>query len=106
MATLHRRRSSLNEISKFGMRERYWNENPVEIGQKKIRRPRLLPRTFDDSERHRLMDPPLVGREKPFGGLIYFGGLRATEACMLRSTDVRFGTTRRCRCVGRAARSA
>jgi integrase/recombinase XerC len=92
MSTLHRRRSTLNEFAKFGQRERYWNENPVEIGQKKIRRPKLVPRTFDDSERDRLMDLPLVGREKVFRALIYFGGLRVTEACMLRRTDVRFGT--------------
>ena len=32
-----------------------------------------------------------MGREKVFQALIYYGGLRVTEACMLRRTDVRFG---------------
>ena len=55
MSTLHRRHSTLNEFAKFGRRERCCNENPrVEIGQKKI------------SERDRLKDLLLVGREKVF----------------------------------------
>jgi site-specific recombinase XerD len=91
MSTLRRRRSTLNEFAKFGRRERYWNENPVEIGQKRIKRPKSLPRTYDDTERDRLLALPLVGREKVFRALIYYGGLRVTEACMLRRTDVRFG---------------
>jgi site-specific recombinase XerC len=91
MATLHRRRSCLNEFAKFGQRERYWNENPVEIGQRRIKRPKILPRTYDNTERDRLLALPLVGREKVFRALLYYGGLRVTEACMLRRVDVRFG---------------
>jgi site-specific recombinase XerD len=91
LSTLHRRRASVSEFAKYGMRQRYWNDNPVETGQRRIRRQQTLPRPFEADERDRLLVLDLNARENVFRALLYYGGLRVTEMCLLRLVDVRLG---------------
>jgi integrase/recombinase XerC len=90
MATLHRRRASLNMFAKWGLRRRLWAVNPMDEAPK-IKRPKRLPRPYTPDEHERLMALPLTGAEAVFRGLLAYAGLRVTEACTLQIGNVRLG---------------
>jgi site-specific recombinase XerD len=53
MATLHRRRASIAEFARWGLRKRLWIDDPMADTQK-IARPRSLPKPYTPEERARL----------------------------------------------------
>lgn len=90
MATLHRRRATLSEFAKWGLRRRLWAWNPM-LDAPKIKRPKNLPRPYTREEHARIMALPLDGQERVFRGLLYYGGLRISEALGLRERDAMLG---------------
>lgn len=88
MATLHRRRVTISQFAKWGMRRRYWTTNPVEA-LTKIRRPKRLPKPFQPEEHVRLMALELHGPERVFRALLAYAGLRVTEAATLPIGNIR-----------------
>lgn len=90
MATLHRRRASIAEFVRWGVRRRLWAADPM-LDAPRIKRPRYLPRPFTREEHARLMALPLHETERVLRALLYYGGLRITEALTLRLTDAVLG---------------
>lgn len=88
MATIARRRSSLNEFGKWGVKRRLWTTNPVDMLDIRIRRERNLPKPFATDERARLMALPLSGAEHMLRALLYWTGLRVTPICGIRLGDI------------------
>lgn len=92
MGTLHRRRASLSEFAKWGLRQRFWAENPM-VDIPRIRRPHYLPRPFSGEELERLMALDLPLEERTLRGLLYYTGLRVTPIGQLRIGDLSFSPT-------------
>ena len=86
MATLHRRRATLNEFAKWGQRERLWHENPM-LAAPRIKRPRTLPRPFSGAERKRLLALDLPLQERCVRAILYYTGVRVGELCAIRVED-------------------
>jgi site-specific recombinase XerD len=87
MATLHRRRACLSEFAKWGLRLRYWTDDPMRETPT-IRRPKHIPRPFDTGERARLMAVKLNDQENLMRALLRWTGLRVTPICGIRLCDV------------------
>lgn len=87
MGTLHRRRASLNEFARWGLGRGLWASNPM-VDAPKIKRPKYLPRPFDNDERDRLMALELPPIETVMRALLYYTGLRVSPVCGLRIADV------------------
>jgi site-specific recombinase XerD len=87
MSTLHRRRASLNEFAKWGVKRRLWATNPMDDAPK-IKRPKNLPRPFMPDERERLMALALDPVEHVIRALLYYTGLRVTPICGIRLGDL------------------
>lgn len=89
MATLHRRRATINEFSRWGMRKRLWAHDPMSEAPT-IKRPKTLPRPFDELQRDRIfaLDLPLV--ERALRAVLYYTGLRVTPICGIRLDDLSF----------------
>jgi integrase/recombinase XerD len=87
MSTLHRRRASLSEFAKWGLRIRYWSEDPMRETPP-IKRPKHVPRPFDLAERERLMALELNDQERVMRALLRWTGLRVTPICGIRLCDV------------------
>lgn len=90
MATLHRRSATLSGFAKWGLRRRLWAHDPM-ADAPKIKRPRNLPRPYAREEHARIMALPLDGDEKALRALLYFAGLRISEALGLRIKDAILG---------------
>jgi integrase/recombinase XerD len=90
MSTLHRRRASVGEFAKWGLRRRLWAYDPM-ADAPTIKRPKHLPRPFTREEHARLMAVPLTGRALVLRGLLYYGGLRISEALTVRVRDAMLG---------------
>lgn len=92
-ATLHRRRASISEFSKWGRRERLWSSE-VADSIPTIKRPKHLPRPFADDERDRLMGLDLNVTERALRRILYYTALRVTPICGLPVGDLSFSPTR------------
>lgn len=90
MATLHRRRASISEFAKYCLRRRFLTSDPM-VHAPRIRRPKHLPRPFTHEEHQRLMALELMGSELVLRAVLYFAGLRITEAVSLRIQDAVLG---------------
>lgn len=90
LATLHRRRCSISEFAKFGLRRRLWTIDPM-LDAPRIRRPRDLPRPFTHPEHDRLMGLTLPRLEHALRAILYYAGLRISEALGLRLRDAILG---------------
>jgi site-specific recombinase XerC len=88
MATLFRRRVTLNQFAKWGVRRRYWIANPVDESPK-IKRPKRLPLPYMPDEHERLMALHLTGVDAVIRGLLAYAGLRVTEVCDLQLGNIR-----------------
>ena len=88
MATLHRRRVTINQFAKWGIRRRYWTTNPVDEAPR-IKRPKRLPRPYLPDEWAAVMALDLHGADRVIRGLLVFAGLRVSEVCRLQLGDVR-----------------
>jgi integrase/recombinase XerD len=87
MATLHRKRAAVSEFGKWGVRQRYWDRNPVE-DLPRIQRPKHLPRPFTRDEVDRLLALALPPREGMARALLFFTWLRVTPICSIKIGDV------------------
>lgn len=91
-STLHRRRATLSEFIKFGMRDGVglW---PVSVGLKlaanlpRISRPKLVPRPFSKDETDRLVALPLPPLESLVRKILFFSGLRVSSVSNLKLGD-------------------
>lgn len=90
MSTLHRRRASIAEFARWGLRRRLWASDPM-LEAPRIKRPRNLPRPYTRDEHQRLMALPLTGADVVLRALLYYTGLRISEALTLRLKDVVLG---------------
>lgn len=91
MSTLHRRRATISEFAKWGLRKRLWVVDPM-AETASIKRPKHLPRPFRPEERDRLMGLTLPLRERAIRATLYYTGLRATPLGQIRLADVSFAT--------------
>jgi len=89
MSTLHRKRACFNEFGKWGVRRRYWTENPVN-DLVAIRRPEHVPRPFSHDEQARLLALELPVEEDLIRALLFYTGLRVTPLCTIRVGDLSF----------------
>jgi integrase/recombinase XerD len=87
MATLHRRRASLNEFSKWGLRRKLWVTSPM-LDAPDIKRPRHLPRPFSPAEREKLLGLELPLQERVIRALLYYTGLRVSTICRIKLSDI------------------
>jgi len=85
--TLARRQTALREFARWGLRRRYWAEDPL-LDVPVIRKPKTLPRPFARAERDALMALPLAGAEAALRAVLYYAGLRDEEVCQLRLHDL------------------
>lgn len=90
MSTLHRRRASISEFAKYGLRRRLWAIDPMAEAPK-IKRPKTLPRPYTHQEHARLMALELPTTERVLMALIYYAGLRISEALSLTHRDAILG---------------
>lgn len=90
MATLHRRRASIAEFARWGLRRRLWSVDPM-LDAPKIKRPHNLPRPFTPEERERIMTLPLTGHERVLRAVLFYAGLRISEALGVRLRDAMLG---------------
>lgn len=91
MSTLHRRRASVSEFAKWGLRKRLWALDPM-ADTPPIKRPKYLPRPYRLEERDRLMGLALPLREQALRAVLYYTALRATPIGRIRLGDVSFAT--------------
>jgi site-specific recombinase XerD len=90
MATLRRRKASISTFSKWGLHRRLWATDPV-LDAPKFRKPKSLPRPYTREEHARLMALELPDEERVLRGLLYYAGLRISEALNLRLLDAVLG---------------
>jgi len=77
----------LRELSRFGMRQRYWREDPL-IEVDPVLRGKTLPKPFSPAEREALMALPLTKAEdRALRALLSYTGARDTEVCTIRLGD-------------------
>jgi integrase/recombinase XerD len=89
LSTLHRRRASVSEFAKWGLRKRLWPVDPM-LDVPPIKRPKHLPRPFAPEQRDALLALDLQGVDKVIRALLYYTGLRATPICNVRVGDCSF----------------
>ena len=89
-ATLHRRSASVSQFAKWGLRRRLWAFDPM-ADAPKIRKPKHLPRPYTHEEHDRIMALDLSGTERTLRALLYYAGLRISEALGLRLKDAILG---------------
>jgi site-specific recombinase XerD len=87
LSTLHRRRASIAEFIRWGVRKRLWNADSLnEVPE--IRKPKTLPRLFAEDERDRLMALTLPSEERLLRAMLYYTGLRVSAICEVRVADI------------------
>lgn len=92
MATLQRRRATLNEFARWGLRERYWAESPMTAAPM-IKRPKRVPRPYQPEEFARIMALELGLEDRAIRATLYYTGLRVTPVATLRLGDLSFSPT-------------
>src|SRR5262249_35884030 len=85
--SLARYQTSLREFAKWGLRKRYWADDPF-LDIATIRYEKALPRPLAPEELDGIMAVPLTGQEAALRALLYYTGLREFEACGLRLCDL------------------
>lgn len=91
LSTLHRRRASIAEFARWGVRHRLWAIDPM-LDAPRIKRPRHLPRPYSHDEHGRLMALSLsTDAERVLRALLYYAGLRISEILGLRLKDAVVG---------------
>jgi len=90
--TLLQHRSALSEFGAWVLRQRLVTENPMRDAPK-IRRPKRLPRPFDHAELGRLLALEIAAEDRALRGLLYYAGLRVSEASTLRWRHVRLASS-------------
>lgn len=89
MSTLHRKRSCFNSFGRWGVKNRLWVENSVDLVQT-IRRPKHVPRPYAREEVARLLALPVSEREALLMQVLFLTGLRATPIGHLKVGNVTF----------------
>jgi integrase/recombinase XerD len=92
MATLHKRRASVNEFAKYCLLRRLVADNPM-TETPRIKRPKRLPRPFSGDIQERILALPLAGQERVMRALLFRTGVRVTELCELQVEHVALGET-------------
>jgi len=91
MSTLHRRRATLNEFARWGIKRRLWTVNPMDDAPV-IKKPKHLPRPFAKGEREALLGLELTDpKDRLLRALLYWTGLRVTPICGIRLGDIALG---------------
>lgn len=85
--TLNLDSTVLREFAKWGTRARYWRLEDVD-DLPRIEKPKTLPRPYHAAERDRLMALPLDADDRVLRSLLYYAGLRESEAIGLRLRDL------------------
>lgn len=85
--TLSVYQTALREFARWGVRRRYWSDDPF-ADIRTIKYVKGLPRPFTAAELDRLMAVPLSGDEEVLRAVLYYGGVREFEACGLRIEDI------------------
>lgn len=85
--TLNLDSTALREFAAWGAKRRYWRREDVE-DIPVIAKPATLPRAYLAAERDRLMALPLQGQDAVLRALLYYAGLRQSEATGLRLRDL------------------
>src|SRR4029450_12400170 len=75
MSTLHRKLATLREFAKWGLRHQLWPTDPT-LHCPVIKRPKHLPRPFQDEEVARLLALDLVPMERVLRAVLFGSGLR------------------------------
>jgi integrase/recombinase XerD len=76
------------EFAAWGVEFRYWRHEDVK-GIPRRDKPKTLPRPYHAAERDRLMALPLAAaQDRVLRGLLYFAGLRESEARSVRLRDI------------------
>jgi integrase/recombinase XerD len=86
--TVHTESVALRQFAAWGTWKRYWRAETVARIPVYQRR-KALPRAFTPEERDRIMALPLTGADRVLRALLYFAGLRETEAISVRLRDIR-----------------
>ena len=79
--------TSLREFAKWGLRRRYWRDDPM-LDVPVIDYPRTLPRPFSPEERNALMALDLPLDQRALRAILYYVGLRDAAICGIRLRDV------------------
>jgi site-specific recombinase XerD len=87
MSTLHRKLATIREFARWGVRHGLWTVDPT-VHFPTIKRPKHLPRPFQDEEVARLLVLDLSPMERTLRAVLFGSGLRATPICGLRVGDV------------------
>lgn len=89
MATLHRKRAAYGQFSKWCVRNDVFKADPL-AGLPTIKRPKHLPRPYNDEEIAALwaLDLPLM--EQVARGILFMTGLRVSPICRLKVGDVSY----------------
>lgn len=88
-STLHRRHTSVRMFVKWGMRRRYWLDDPID-GVPTVGRPDSLPRPYSNEECERILALELPPDEDLMRALLVFTGQRVTTLCTLTVGSVSF----------------
>lgn len=88
-STLHRKMAAVNEFAKWGLEKGLWSDSPMR-GQKRIKRPKHLPRPFSKDEVARLLELPLSPRDRALRAVLLMTGLRITPTISLKVGDISF----------------
>jgi len=92
MATLHRKRASVNQFAEWGVRKGLWAKNPMTGNPMfKFKKPDANPRPYTRPEVERVLALPLTGAEKVFRALLYYTGLRVSPICDILISNVNLG---------------
>lgn len=83
LATIARTRGTLSEFAKWGAWKRLWSADVIQ-NLPKVRRPKTVPRSYSPEERAKLLALPLKGREHLLRAVLYYSGLRISEALNLK----------------------
>jgi site-specific recombinase XerC len=85
--TLNLDSTVLREFAAWGAKHRYWQREDVE-DIPRIDKPKTLPRPYHAAERDRLMTVALGPADRVLRALLYYAGLRESEAIGLRLRDL------------------
>lgn len=80
--------TTLREFTKWGLRKRYWSEDPL-LDMPTIKYAKGLPRPFATDELERLMAVALTGTDEVLRAVLYYTGARDAEICGIRLCDLR-----------------
>lgn len=86
-ATRALRLTALRELARFGLRQRYWREDPM-LEVEPVVRGKTLPKPFSPQELEALLALPLAKAEdRALRAILNFTGARASEVCAIRLSD-------------------